>query len=93
MTDFKAVVIILKIMKGCTYNPLENKVAILVSIKRCIINPNSILIKKGVSKKNAIIKIKGCIVPKQINPKIYQCLFVDAKSVEHIPFFNDNVYE
>jgi hypothetical protein len=41
-------------MKGCTYNPLKNKVAILVSKKRCIISSNSILIKKGVSKKNAI---------------------------------------
>ena len=80
-------------MQGCTYNPLENKVGILVSKKRCIINSNSILIKKGVSKKNAIIKIKGIVIPKEINTKIYQCLFVDAKDVEHIPFFNDNVSE
>lgn len=74
-------------------NTLENKVAILVSKKRCIINSNSISIKKGVSKKNAIIKIKGLVIPNEINTKIYRCLFVDAKSVEHIPFYNDNVSE
>lgn len=79
-------------MSGCTYNPLENKVAILVSKKKCVINYNSILIKKGVSKKNAIIKIKGIVIPNEINTKIYQCLFVDAKDVEHIPFY-DSVSE
>lgn len=78
-------------MPECTYNPLENKVCILVSKKRCVINSKSILIKKGVSKKNVIIKIKGTIIPKEINTKIYQCLFVDAKDVEHIQFFNENV--
>lgn len=77
-------------MSGRTYNHLENKVAILVSKKRCIINSNSILIKKGVSKKNAIIKIKGFVIPKEINAKIYQCLFVDAKDVENIPFYENS---
>lgn len=79
-------------MSACTYNPFENKVCILVSKKRCIIDSNSILIKKGVSKKNAIIKIKGLAIPKEINTKIYQCLFVDAKDVENIPFY-ENIYE
>lgn len=71
-------------------NQLENKVAILVSKKRCVINSNSILIKKGVSKKNAIIKIKGLVIPKEINTNIYRCLFVDAKNVEHIPFYKSS---
>lgn len=77
-------------MSGCTYNPLDNKVCILVSKKRCIINSNSIFIKKGVSKKNAIIKIKGLVIPKEINTKIYQCLFIDAKDVENIPFYENS---
>lgn len=71
----------------CNYNPLINKVAILVSKKRCVIVNNSISIKKGVSKKNAIIKIQGLVVPNEINTNIYQCLFIDEKRVEHIPFY------
>lgn len=73
--------------KFCNYNPFENYVAILVSKKRCVIKSSYILIKKGVCKKNAIIKIKGVVLPKEINTKIYQCLFVNAKDVEHIPFY------
>lgn len=75
-------------MKECNYNPLENKVAILVSHKRCVITDKGIYIKKGVSKKNAIIKIKGNIIPNEINTKLYQCLFVSYKDAEHIPFYN-----
>ena len=67
---------------------LQGKVVILVSHKRCVIGKNFIAIKKGVSKKNAILKIKGNIIPKEINSKLYQSLFVDEKSVEHIPFYN-----
>jgi len=76
-------------MKECTYNELENKVAILVSKKRCVITSNSILIKKGVSKKDVIIKIRGLVIPNEINTKIYQCLFVDVKSVEHISYYKE----
>jgi len=72
----------------CCYNPIENKVILLVSHKRCVIGKNFIAIKKGVSKKNAIIKLKGNTIPKEINTKIYQALFVDEKSVENIPFYN-----
>lgn len=75
-------------MSECNYNPLENKVAILVSNKKCIITDKGIFIKKGVSKKNAIIKIKGNVIPNEINTKIYQCLFVDKKDAENIPFYN-----
>lgn len=74
-------------MKECNYNPLENKVCILVSKKRCVIEPKRILIKKGVSKKNAIIKIKGSVLPKGINIKNYTLLFVDWDSVLHLPFY------
>jgi hypothetical protein len=72
----------------CNYNPLEGKVAVLVSKKRCKIFYNGIYIKKGVSSKNAIIKLRGFVVPKEINTKIYHSLFVDAKTVESIPFYN-----
>jgi hypothetical protein len=74
------------IIKDCYF--LEKKIGILVSKKRCVINSKSILIKKVVSKKNAIIKLKGLIVPKEINTKLYTILFVNEKSVEHIPFYN-----
>lgn len=76
-------------MGGCTYNPLYGKVAILVSHKRCKILHDKIILKKGMKKKNAIIKLRGVICLKEINTKLYQCLFVDEKSVEHIPFYNE----
>jgi hypothetical protein len=75
-------------MGQCTYNPMADMVAILVSKKRCFITEKGILLKKGVSKKNAIIKIKGVVIPKEINTKNYKCLFVSGKSVEHLPFYN-----
>jgi hypothetical protein len=74
--------------KQCTYNPLENYVAILVSKKRCIISEKGILIKKGVSKKDAIIKIRGCVIPKEINIKTRTSLFVPKNCVEHIEYYN-----
>jgi len=72
----------------CTYNPFEGYVAILVSKKRCRITDKGILLKKGAQKKNAIIKLRGMVVPKEINTKIYQSLFVSAKDAENIPFYN-----
>jgi len=75
-------------MKSCNYNTLESKVAILVSKKRCIFINNGIALRKGAKKEGAIIKIKGAVIPNEINTKIYQVLFVDSKSVEHIPFYN-----
>jgi hypothetical protein len=67
---------------------MDGMVAILVSKKKCLITKDGILLKKGVSKKNAIIKIKGVAIPKEINTNIYQCLFVNGKTVEHLPFYN-----
>jgi len=75
-------------MNTCTHNELENKVAILVSKKRCVFINNGIALRKGAKKQGAIIKIKGAVIPNEINTKIYQVLFVDSKSVEHIPFYS-----
>ena len=71
----------------CNYNPLEDKVVILISKKRCLIVDNGVLIKKGVSKKNAIIKIKGCIIPNEINTNLYSSYFFSSKDCEKIPFY------
>ena len=58
-------------MNKCKDNSFKDKV--------CILIPKD--------STNEVIKIKGIVVPKGIDTKKYTPYFVDAKSVEHLPFF------